>query len=326
VIDVTPGSDAESKGMKVGDEVWSIDGFEPTRENLWKIKYSYYTLKPRPGMRVVLRTPNGKENEVEIAARVVKGRERALLAGQARILDRSRFHEIGSDTIVWKLPTFAVEQKEIDDAMKRIQPFKSLVLDLRGNGGGYEDVLLRLLGDFFDHDVKVGDIKRRKGTKPLIAKARKDSTYSGRVVVLVDSDSGSAAELFARVVQIEKRGSVMGDRSAGAVMRARVFGEADVVGDVDDENVTVKVTPFAVSITDADIVMSDGTSLERVGVAPDELLLPSAIDLANNCDPVLSRALKSVNAAVDPCEAGAYFPMLHLKLEEKTNKSKGPKK
>src|SRR5882672_9529890 len=45
VVDVTPGSDAQMKDVKVGDEVWSIDGFQPTRENLWKIRYSYYTLK-----------------------------------------------------------------------------------------------------------------------------------------------------------------------------------------------------------------------------------------------------------------------------------------
>jgi C-terminal processing protease CtpA/Prc len=326
VVDVTPGSDAESKGVKVGDEVWSIDGFEPTRENLWKIKYSYYTLKPRPGMRVVLHTPRGEEHEIEIAAHIVKGRERALLAGQAKLLDTSRFHEVGSDVIVWKLPSFEVEQKEIDDAMTRVHPFKALVLDLRGNSGGYEDALLRLLGYFFDHDVKVGETKRRKGTKPMVAKARQGSFYPGRLTVLIDSDSASASELFARVIQLEKRGTIIGDVSAGAVMRAQVFGEADVIGGFDEEGMAVKVTPFAVSITDADIIMSDGASLERVGVAPDELLLPAATDLAKSYDPVLSHALTTVNATLAPAEAGALFPVIHLKPEEKPNKKKDAKK
>ena len=320
VVDVTPGSDAETKGVKVGDEVWSIDGFEPTRENLWKIRYSYYTLKPRPGMRLVLRTPAGEEHEIAIAARIIKGRERALLAGQAQLLEDSRFHEIGKDLIIWKLPTFEIDAKQIDEALKRVQPFPSLVLDLRGNSGGYEDILLRLLGCLFDHDVKIGEITRRKGSKPLIAKVRKQGSYGGRLVVLIDSDSASASEVFARTIQLEKRGTIIGDRSEGAVMRAMVFGEADVVGGAGFD--LMKVTPFAVSITDADIVMPDGHSLEGVGVSPDELLIPKATDLARRCDPVLARALALLNGSVDPCEAGAFFPTIRLKLEEDRNDKK----
>lgn len=328
VVDVTPGSDAEAKGVKVGDEVWSLDGYEPTRENLWKIKYSYYTLKPRAGMRLVLRTPRGQEHEVEIAARIIKGRERALLAGQAKLQDASRFHEIGTDVIIWKLPTFETDAKQIDDAMKRIQPFKALILDLRGNTGGYEEMLLRLLGYFFDREVKVGEMKRRKGNKPMVAKVRKEGVYSGRLLVLIDSDSASASELFARVIQVEKRGRIIGDQSAGAVMRARIYDEADVTGGgfVDEEDVNIKFTPFAVSITDADLVMSDGGSLERVGVRPDEIMIPTATDLASQCDPVLSRAVASLNASLSACEAGALFPVVRLKAETKTDKKGKDKK
>jgi C-terminal processing protease CtpA/Prc len=39
--------------------------------------------------------------------------------------------------------------------------------------------------------------------------------YPDKIIVLIDSNSASAAELFARVMQIEHRGVVMGDRSAG---------------------------------------------------------------------------------------------------------------
>ena len=50
-------------------------------------------------------------------------------------------------------------------------------------------------------------------------------------MVLVDSRSASAAEMFARNAQIEKRGIVLGDRTAGAVMRSRLFShQADSGG------------------------------------------------------------------------------------------------
>jgi C-terminal processing protease CtpA/Prc len=83
--------------------------------------------------------------------------------------------------------------------------------------------LQRLLGYFFDHDVKICDVKRRKETKELTAKTRGSNPFSGKLIVLIDSKSASASELFARVIQLEKRGTIIGDRSAGAVMQSRGY-------------------------------------------------------------------------------------------------------
>ena len=50
--------------------------------------------------------------------------------------------------------------------MSKVKRRKALVLDLRNNGGGAETTLLQLLGHFFDKDIKIADLKRRKGMKP----------------------------------------------------------------------------------------------------------------------------------------------------------------
>jgi C-terminal processing protease CtpA/Prc len=107
----------------------------------------------------------------------------------------------------------------------------SVVLDLRGNPGGSVSVLTKLVGGFFAHDVRIGDRKRRKDSEPQIAKTRGGKAFGGKLIVLVDSRSSSAAEIFARVVQLEKRGVVLGDRSAGAVMEAQFFPHAELVAD-----------------------------------------------------------------------------------------------
>jgi len=105
------------------------------------------------------------------------------------------------------MPLFSGDADSVDAMMDRVGHHKALILDLRGNPGGSEFTLLRLIGRVFEKDLTVGSLKRRKETKTLLAKTRGQSAYKGKLIVLVDSDSASAAEMFGGIVQIEKRGS-----------------------------------------------------------------------------------------------------------------------
>jgi C-terminal processing protease CtpA/Prc len=315
VVAVKPGSDAEAKGLKAGDEVYSIDGFGPTRETLWKMKYFYYTLRPRAGMHVILRDPGDKARELDVMAKVKQGKKVMDISGGGNGSDiwelvreaenedrlrRQRYIELGDDLMIWKMPEFDLSDQGVDDMMSKASKRKALILDLRGNPGGAVTTLQRLMGYFFDKDLKIADLKGRKELKPMMAKTRGDKVFKGQLVVLIDSQSASAAEIFSRVVQLEKRGTVIGDRSSGAVMRSRVY---------DHQVGTDTVVFYATSITDADVIMSDGQSVERVGVTPDELILPTAADLLAKRDPALSRAAALVGVKLEPEKAGALFPI-----------------
>jgi C-terminal processing protease CtpA/Prc len=100
-------------------------------------------------------------------------------------------------------------------------------------------------------------------------------------------------------VQIANRGKVLGDRTAGRVMISQYYDRKIGMGSALD---------FGASITVADIIMTDGKSLEKNGVTPDEVLLPDAEDLASDRDPVLSRAAALCGVPLDPARAGALFP------------------
>jgi C-terminal processing protease CtpA/Prc len=315
VVAVKPGSDAEMKGMKAGDQVVSVDGVRLTRQNMWTFQYLYHVLRPQPGMRLQLLTPGGGEQQVAVLARVQQRKRMIDLTGEdagndifdlireeenESHLHRHRYVEFGDDLLIWKMPAFDLEKDKVDEFADKFRKRKALIIDLRGNGGGAEETLLRLLSNLFDRDVKVGDLKARKDAKPVVAKSRGSSAFTGKLVVMVDSESGSASEVFARVVQLEKRGIVVGDLSSGAVMRARHF--AHEIG-ID------LIVPYGVSITEADIVMGDGKSLEHVGVRPDEIKVPTAADLAAQRDPVLAYAASLVGVTITPEKAGSFFPI-----------------
>ncbi len=110
----------------------------------------------------------------------------------------------------------------------------------------------------------------------------------------------SNGQILARVIQPEKRGTVIGDRSAGAVMRARHYSHT--VG-------VETVTFYGVSVTNADMTMTDGRRLEGAGVTPDEFLIPGQLDLAAGRDPVMARALALAGVNVSSEKARTLFPV-----------------
>ena len=124
------------------------------------------------------------------------------------------------------MPEFFINPDTISSIFSKARKHKTLILDLRGNPGGSVNTLKDVLGYVFDHDVKLGDVVSRKSSKPEIAKTRGGAVFGGKLIVLIDSNSGSSAEIFARVVQLEHRGQVIGDRSAGAVMEALHYRES----------------------------------------------------------------------------------------------------
>lgn len=312
VYQIDKGSDAEKKGLQVGDEIYSVERFGPTRENLWKLQYYFFSLRPQAGLNLIVVKPDGKQAQYAIEAKIKTGkRVMDLTAGQdinqvireSEDADRKEtkqyFYDKLAGVFIWKVPGFSLDPARVDEIMGRARKFPAMILDLRGNGGGRVDMTMRLIGNVFTEDLKVADEKRRKATKEIIAKTRGKDAFAGKIVVLIDSGSASASEIFSRVVQLEKRGQIIGDRSAGAVMESKYFGQQLGLD---------TVIFFGASITIADMIMKDGKSLEKTGVTPDVLILPTGKDLATRRDVVLSKAAESLGVNLTPEVAGAIFP------------------
>lgn len=313
VTRVRPKSNAETKGIKPGDEIVTLNGYNVNRDSYWKIQYVFSILRPQPGLRLVLRDPAGAERQVDVDAKIRDTKRVTDLTGGGagddiwdlvrqreteEHLNRARYFEVGDQLLVLKVPQFFFSATEVGTMISKARKYPNLIIDLRSNPGGSVDTLKYLVGGMFDKEVKIADRVGRKDTKPEVAKSL-HNPYGGKLVVLVDSKSGSAAELFARIMQLEKRGTVLGDRTSGSVMEAKHYNEK--LG-------TDTVIFYGASITEWDLIMRDGKSLEHVGVTPDQALVPNAKSLAAGMDPVLAYAADSLGVKLSPEDAGKAFP------------------
>jgi len=318
ITQVRPGTDAAEK-VHPGDEVLKLGSFTVNRKDSWALDYYLYTLAPQPATDFTLRDPNGSVRMVQVRTKYVTGRRvkgvtaddpdisRMVLRRESEVhLLRNRF-VVQDDVMIWKLPIFISDDEQmgwmlgggLGRTIAQAHKYRALILDLRGNPGGEAIALRFLVSSLFDHDVKIATKVMRKSQKDEIAKSRGHDAFSGKLIVLVDSQSASASELLARVVQLEHRGTIVGDLSSGSVMES-MYHPLLQTGDFE--------IYYGASITMANLLMTDGKSLEKVGVTPDEFVLPTAADLAAGRDPALAKAAELAGIKLDPVAAGKLFP------------------
>jgi carboxyl-terminal processing protease len=305
VTTVKRGSDAEAKGLRPGDKVLSINGKQLDRDGVWLENYFNYTLQPEETMTLVIEKPDQTQQQLAIRANVSKTigavlydfYELDLKRPEGYRLGRHQFYELSDEVMLWKMPHFYLNEYELAEKFGKLKNRKTLILDLRGNTRGFPATLPHFAGYFFDSNIKLADRRGRKDLAPIVAKSKK-KLFNGRLIVLIDAESASAAEIFARAVQLQKRGVVIGDRSAGAVMEGKLLQMH--VG-------IMRAIPCAMSATNVDVIMPDGARLEKIGVTPDTLLLPTAQDMNLGHDPVLAHAASLVGVELDPKKAAGVF-------------------
>lgn len=115
--------------------------------------------------------------------------------------------------------------KEIQDAIKQLkeQGMKNLILDLQQNGGGYMDAATNIANEFLEK----GDmIVYTQGLKVPHSEYRAHGSgmfKDGKIVVLVDEYSASAAEIVTGAIQDHDRGYIVGRRTFGKGLVQRPF-------------------------------------------------------------------------------------------------------
>ena len=306
VTSIEENSDAYKKGVRRGDRIYMVNDYILTRDEFPLFRYHFNILRPQRVLNVLLIKPSGAKFKLELLSKVtvdsvfMPSSRDLLLEAQTRYEESTRqsFHDDIPGLAIWKMPNFGLSPVKLEKMVDRVKKSNALILDLRDNPGGYLAAMAQLAGHFFKEEVEIGSLKERDGLKSVLARPVDKNYYQGKLVVLIDSDSASGAEMFARFIQLEKRGTVIGDQSAGAVTAAiqirNSFG------------LDTKI-PYGLSLTIGDIIMKDGKRLEKIGVTPDEKIIPTVADLAGNRDPVLARAAEILGFKLTPEQAGSIF-------------------
>lgn len=206
VLRVISGSPAEKSGILPGDRIVAVDGqsvkeLSPDR--------AADQLKGPEGSKVTLAIL-GKDNQPREVT-VCRTRVEVPSVTDVDIIDREL--KIGYFRLLSFQRTTA---SDVAAALHRLsqQGISSLIIDLRGNPGGLLGAAVETADLFLSQGVVVST-RGRNPQENLVYNAHDSGTWTIPLVVLIDRESASAAEIFAGAIQDQGRGTVVGTPSYG---------------------------------------------------------------------------------------------------------------
>src|SRR5690554_6462297 len=208
VTTIIPGGPSEKVGIRAGDRITKVDN-----ENIAG------TGIQNSDVLNLLRGEKGTTVEVQILRRSTDGMlDFTIVRDKIPRYSLDASYMLDDETGFIKLNKFsATTTNEFTEAINELksQNMRNLILDLRGNGGGYLKTAIDISDQFLDNNKLIvytdghNDPKREyKATSGGIFK-------EGNLVILVDESSASASEIVSGAVQDWDRGLIIGRRAFG---------------------------------------------------------------------------------------------------------------
>ena len=206
VVAAIPGGPSEKAGVRAGDRILTVDSVAISGPDLTNQRVMELLKGPRNTTVVV------GLDRADTVKHVLLRRDRipihsvvcaANLDGQRGYIKVIRFAQNTAEEFELTMETLAQ------------QGLSEVIVDLRGNGGGYLNAVVPMVESFLEADDLVvyteGEHVPRRTYK-----ARRDGRWKDwDVAVLVDESSASASEIFAGAIQDHDRGPVIGRRTFG---------------------------------------------------------------------------------------------------------------
>lgn len=215
---------AQKAGIKEGDRILYADNFQLFGKKL-NNEVLYSKLKGEKDSEVTLTVYRKSENK-KLKVKVVRDIVSIKSVDVAILLNKT--------TGYIKINRFAeTTGQEFHTALLKLKRsgIKSLVIDLRENGGGFMEMAVEVADELLKDKELIVFTKNKKGKVEKTYASENGAFESGRVSVLINENSASASEILAGAIQDNDRGTIYGRRSfgKGLVQREMEFDDGSAV-------------------------------------------------------------------------------------------------
>ncbi len=210
------GGPSEKVGLRAGDRIVEVDGKNIAGTGL-KNSDVFDLLRGDKGTQVDLKILRKGMPELL---------DFSIIRDKIPIFSLDASYMLDESTGYIKLNKFsATTNDEFEAAMSELKQegVKNLVLDLRGNGGGYLKTAIEIADQFLDDNKLVVYTSGTNDSKRDYKASGKGMFEAGNLVVLVDEGSASASEIVSGAIQDWDRGIIIGRRSFGKGLVQKPF-------------------------------------------------------------------------------------------------------
>lgn len=251
VLSTIKGSPAEEAGIQSGDLIISVDGIEYKADDMTAVSNK---IKGEEGTKVTVELLRGSENvKYELTRSKVKVNqvEGKVISDDIGYIKFTSFDETTAED-------FKKQYQEL--AKKNI---KSLIIDLRNNGGGIVDKALEIADYIADKDsVLLYEVD--KNNKETVRKAKTDPIINMPIIILTNENTASASEILAGALKDLGKAKTVGTTTYGKGVIQQILKLNDGSG---------------LKITIEEYQTPNKNKINKVGIEPDEKVeLPDSVE------------------------------------------------
>ncbi len=269
VLSTIKGSPAEKAGIQAGDIILNVDGVEYKASDMTTASNN---IKGEEGTKVTVEVLRDNQNiKYEITREKVKVNqvEGKIISNNIGYIAFTSFDETTADD-------FKNKFQELNK-----QGIKSLIIDLRNNGGGIVDEALEI-ADFIADKDSVLLYEVDKNNTETVKKATKDPIINMPVVILTNENTASASEILAGALKDLGKAKIVGTKTYGKGVIQQILKLGDGSG---------------IKITIEEYQTPNRNKINKIGIEPDEKVelpenLTNILNIEESQDTQLQKAIE----------------------------------
>lgn len=262
-------SPAEKAGVQAGDLILAVDGQECTANDMNTISSK---IKGEAGTTVKLKLQRGNETlelEIKRESVTVNPVESKMLESNIGYIKFTSFDENTSEDF----------KKNFENLQK--QGAKSLIIDLRNNGGGIVDEALKI-ADYIAEKDSVLLYEVDKENKEVVKKSENAPIINMPIILLTNENTASSSEILAGALKDLGKAKIVGTKTYGKGVIQEILTLPDGSG---------------IKITTEKYLTPNKTEINKVGIEPDEKVelpedLENVLEIEEKDDTQLQKAIQ----------------------------------